>query len=64
MGVNYATTRDYLVFDSSLFDLNTGRRLWSGVTQTVVKGDADRLVLADKLAEKVAARLLKDGMIR
>jgi hypothetical protein len=64
MGVSYAITRDYLVLDSSLFDLNTGKRLWSVVTQTVLTQDADRLVVADKLAEKVAARLLKDGMIR
>jgi hypothetical protein len=64
MGVTYSSVNDYLVLDSSLFDLNTGKRLWSVLTQTVVKEDADRLVVADDLAQKVAARLRKDGMIR
>jgi hypothetical protein len=30
----------------------------------VLKEDADRLVVADDLAAKVAAKLLNDGMIR
>ena len=64
MGVSYNSMRDYLVLDSSLFELATGVRLWSVVTQTVLKEDADRLVVADKLAEKVAAQLLNDKMIR
>lgn len=64
MGVSYGSMRDFLVLDSSLFELNTGSRLWSVVTQTVLKEDADRLAVADKLADKVAAQLLKDGMIR
>ena len=64
MGATYTSTRDYLVLDSSLFDLNTGKRIWSVATQTVVTGDADRLVLADELVAKVTAQLFKDGMIR
>jgi len=64
MGVTYSTLRDYLVLDSSLFDLKNGQRLWSALTQTTLKEGADRLVVADDLAAKVAAALRKDGMIR
>jgi hypothetical protein len=64
MGVTHSSLRDYLVLDSSLFDLRTGQRLWSARTQTVLKEDADRLVVADGLAGKLAAALRKDGLIR
>ena len=36
MGVTYSSTRDVIVLDSSLFDLNTGQRLWSMVTKSVL----------------------------
>jgi hypothetical protein len=64
MGVTYGSTRDDLVLDSSLFDLNTGQRLWSMVTKSVLKYDTDKLVVADDLADKVSAAMLKDGLIR
>ncbi len=64
MGVTYSSIRDYVVLDSSLFDLNTGQRLWSVVTQSVLKEGADRLVVADDLTGKVAAALRTDGLIR
>jgi hypothetical protein len=37
--------------------LNTGQRLWSGLTRTVLREDADRLVVADDLVDKIAAAL-------
>jgi hypothetical protein len=64
MSVTYSSTRDDLVLDSSLFDLNSGQRLWSMVTKSVLKYDTDKLVVADDLADKVSAGLLKDGLIR
>ena len=64
MSVTYTSTRDDLVLDSSLFDLNTGQRLWSMVTRSVLKYNTDKLEVADDLADKVSAALLKDGQIR
>ncbi len=64
MSMTYSSTRQHLVLDSSLFDLNTNQRVWSVVTKTVVKEDADRIEVADGLAAKVVAELAKDGMIR
>ena len=64
MGATYSNTRDVLVLDSSLFDLNTGQRLWSMVTKSRLTYNTDKLVVADDLADKVSAALLKDGLIR
>jgi len=64
MGTVWSTTKQKLCFDASLFDLKTGGRLWSGLTQTVIKEDADRLVEADSLVAQVVTALRKDGMVR
>jgi hypothetical protein len=64
MGVTYSSTSDDILLDSSLFDLNTGQRLWSMVTKSRLKYDTDKLEVADDLADKVSAGLLKDGLIR
>jgi hypothetical protein len=50
--------------DTSLFDLKTGRKLWSALTLTTFKGDADRLAEWDVLIAKVVDALRKDGMVR
>ncbi len=64
LSVTENNTRDVLVLDSSLFDLNTGERLWSMVTKSKLTYNTDKLVVADDLADKVSAALLKDGLIR
>jgi hypothetical protein len=64
LGTTYSSTRDVLLLDSSLFDLNTGQRLWSMVTKSVLKYNTDKVEVADDLADKVSAALLKDGLIR
>jgi hypothetical protein len=64
MSVTESNTRDELILDSSLFDLNTGERLWSMVTKSRLTYNTDKLVAADDLADKVSAGLLKDGLIR
>lgn len=64
MSVPESNTRDVLILDSSLFDLNTGQRLWSMVTKSRLTYNTDKLVVADDLADKVSAALRKDGMIR
>ena len=63
MGVVWSgTTRD-IYLDSSLFDLKTGKRLWSVVTMTALKEDAtDRLAVVDALVAKVGNAMRKDGI--
>jgi hypothetical protein len=65
----YSTTprsddRSYLVLDTSLFELNTGQRIWGCVTEVTVKETDDRLEIADKFVAKVVESLRQDGMIR
>jgi hypothetical protein len=64
MGASHGTLRDKLMVDSSLFDLNTGQRLWSALTRTTLTEDADRLVVADELVAKITAAMRKDGLVR
>ena len=63
-GVPRSGDRDYYVLDTSLFDLATGKRLWSCITETEVKESADRLEIADDLVAKVVEQMRKDGLIR
>jgi hypothetical protein len=62
--VVHSSTRRDIYLDSSLFDLTTGRRIWSALTLTSLKQDDDALVAADDLAERVVEALRKDGLIR
>jgi hypothetical protein len=64
MSINWSTSRDYLVLDTSLFELKTGAHLWSGVTETRVKEDADRVEVVDALVARVVSRLREDGLVR
>ena len=50
--------------DNGLFDLKTGKRLWSGLAVFVLKENQDSLDAADVLSGKVVAALQKDGLIR
>jgi hypothetical protein len=58
------STHQNVFLDTTLFDLNTGKRLWSCVTDTLVKDDVDKLKLADAFVAKVVAALRQDGLVR
>jgi hypothetical protein len=64
MSAVWTSVRDYIYIDVSLFDLATGRRLWSGLTETVIKEDMDRVAEVTPLAKKILAAIHKDGLIR
>lgn len=64
LGAQHYNVRDDLFIDSSLFDLDSGERLWSAQSRTVVKENADKLVVADELVAKVTEAMRKDGVIR
>jgi hypothetical protein len=63
-GVPRSGDLDYYFLETSLFDLATGRRLWSCITKTKVKEGADRLEIADDLVAQVVEQMRKDGMVR
>lgn len=56
------TQKAYL--DTSLFDLQSGHRLWSALTVTTVKDDTDRLAEADSLVAKIVQAMRHDGVVR
>jgi hypothetical protein len=64
MGVMSSSLERKLYLDSSLFDLKTGQRIWSALTRTTLKENADALVVADALAAKVVNAMRQDAMIR
>lgn len=64
MGTVWSSTKTAVDLDTSLFDLNTGQRLWSCHTLTIVKEDTDRVAEADPLVAKIVAALRKDGLVR
>lgn len=64
MGTVWGELRQDVYLDSSLHDLKTGKRLWSGVTKTVLKEGSDRLAELKPLTAKVVTALRKDGLIR
>lgn len=64
MGTTWGSTTQKVYLDTSLFDLKTGQRLWSALTLTTLKEDADRLAEADSLIAKVVAAMRQDGLVR
>lgn len=56
--------RSYLLLDTSLYDLQTGRRIWACLTETTVKDTDDRLELADEFVAKVVELMRQDGVVR
>lgn len=64
MGTTWSNTSMAVDLEAILFDLNTGKRLWSCQTLTVLKEETDRLAEADVLVAKIVAALRKDGMVR
>jgi hypothetical protein len=64
MGTVWNSLEQRVYLDSSLYELKSGRRLWSCLTETVLKEDMDRLEALDVLVAKVVAALRKDGMVR
>jgi len=64
LSAQHGTLRDDLFIESSLFDLNSGERLWFALSKTILKEDADKLVVADEMVAKVTEAMRKDGLIR
>jgi hypothetical protein len=63
-GVPRSDDRTYLLLDTSLYDLNTGKRIWGCLTETTIKETDDRLEIADGFVAKVVGVMRQDGMIR
>jgi len=64
MGTVWGSLEQKVLLETSLLDLTTGKKLWSCLTETLLKENVDRLDEADKLVAKVVTAARKDGLIR
>jgi len=58
------TLRLNVFLETSLYDLKSEKKLWSGVTKTVLQEDTDRMAEVAPLVAKVLAAMRTDGLIR
>jgi hypothetical protein len=63
MSPTYGSVKQHVFIEISLFDLATAKRLWSGVTQTVLTETMDPVDQISPLVVKVVAAMRKDGMV-
>ena len=63
MGTVWGSSSKEVYLETSLFDLKTKQRLWSALTQTVLKENGDRIEEIAPLATKIFAAMRKDGVI-
>jgi hypothetical protein len=64
IGVLHNSLRQDVYIGTSLFTLQTEKCLWSGLTETVLKDNTDRLEIVRPLVTKVVTAMHKDGVIR
>ena len=60
---SYGNLKQNALLETSIFDLKTNKRIWSGLTETVTAYDTDRVTEMDKVVAKVVAAMNKDGII-
>lgn len=63
MGVTYGNLKQDVYLETSAFDLKTAKRLWSGVTRTVITERMDRSAQMEPIVTKVLDAMRKDGML-
>jgi hypothetical protein len=63
MSPTYGNLKQTAYIEANLYDLTTEKRLWSGLTQTVMREDMDRVSEMDPVVEKFVAAMRKDGVV-
>jgi hypothetical protein len=63
MSPTYGSMKQKIYLETSVFDLKTAKRLWSGLTETVVTETMDRVAEMDPIVEKAVAAMRKDGVV-
>ena len=64
MSPTYGSLKRRVNLETGLYDLNTEKRLWGGLTQTVVTENMDAVAEMDPLVQKIVAAMRKDGVVR
>ena len=60
---SWNTLQSDVYIESSLYQLGTSERLWSGVTRTVLKENTDSVAKIEPLAKMLFAQMRQDGII-
>ena len=63
MATVWSTTTQTVCLEMSLYDLSSNRRIWSCITETVLKDGLDKFDEADIVVAKVVTAMRKDGVI-
>ena len=63
MSPTYGNLKQQVYLETSVFDLKTSKRVWSGLTLTVVTETMDRVAEMDPIVAKVVEEMHKDAMI-
>jgi hypothetical protein len=63
IGHSYGNQKQNTLLETTMFDLKTNKRIWSGLTETVTAYDTDRVAEMDKVVAKVVAAMKKDGIV-
>lgn len=63
MSPTYGSLEQKVYLETSLFDLKSGKRLWSGVTESTFKDRVDRMAEMDVIVAKFLAAMRKDGVV-
>lgn len=65
MGTVWSSDQKTVYLDSSLYDLTSEKRIWSALSETVIKdGTTDPIVEADHLTKLVVEAMAKDHVVR
>ncbi|MCU0771171.1 MAG: hypothetical protein MUE94_05285 [Verrucomicrobia bacterium] len=63
MQTSYGSSKRKVCLEASLYDLATEKRLWAGLTQTVVDDRTDRVAEIEPLAAQIVASMREDGIL-
>lgn len=64
LGVTYGNLKELVDLEAVLYDLKSEKRLWSGLTRTVVRENMDRVAEVDSLVAKIVTAMRQDGVVR
>lgn len=64
MSPTFGNLKVTVFLEANLFDLQTGKRLWSGLSETVIKENTDAVAEMDPIVSKILAAMHKDGLLQ
>lgn len=63
MSPTYGSLKQKVFLETAIFDLNTAKRVWSGLSQTVIPENMDRVAEMDEIVAKFLTSMRHDAVI-